>query len=211
MKKIEKIFGGLNMSWIAIIIFALIAGIITGILASFPAIKNTSLGDITGTYEWWLIFAFVIASNCAKSWESALKVFVFFLISQPLVFGVEILLGALDVTKAWYYYISIWGPATLLTLPGGFIAYYIKSQNILGVIILGLGNAIQGLMGTHYLIAMTQNPPFHLITTIVCFASILLMTFSIQKENKNRLISLIITVVVTGSIVALMLSQGRVL
>ncbi len=211
MKKIEKIFGGLNMSWIAVIIFALAAGAITGVFASIPSIKDTSLGDITGTYEWWLIFAFVIASNCKKNWESALKIFVFFLISQPLVFGVEILTGALDFSKAWYYYSSIWGPATLFTLPGGFIAYYINKQNILGAIILGLGNAILGFMGTHYLLAMVQNPPFHLITTIVCFASIFLMTFSIQQDNKNRLISLLIAAIVTGGIVILALTQGRVL
>ncbi len=196
------------MRWLTVVLFALAAGLVTGILASIPSIKQTSLGDITVSYEWWLIFAFVIASNCTKNWESALKTFVFFLISQPLVFAVEVMVGALDIDRAMYFYTTIWGPVTLLTLPGGFIAYYIGKQNVLGSVVLGLGNAIQALMGVHYLAAVIANPPFHLVTAIVCFASIFVMLFQIQSNNRNRAISLLVTVAVSGTLVAYALMSG---
>ena len=204
-----KLFGGLNITWLKTILFALVAGIITGLVASIPAIENTSLHDIAVSYEWWLIFAFVIASNSEKSWESALKTFLFFLISQPFCFLTEVALGHLTMDMALYYYGSIWGPATILTLPGGFIAYYIQKQNILGCIILGLGNTIQILMGVAYIVPLVQNPPFHLITILVCFASVIVMTLSIQKSRKNQIITFLIAILVSAGLIALVLANGR--
>ena len=145
------------MGWLAVILFAVVAGAYTGIVGSIPAAEGTSFKDIAISYEWWVIFAVVIASNCTKSWESALKIFVFFLISQLLCFIVEVVFG-LSVDQALYYYCSIWGPATLLTLPGGFIAYYINRQNVFGSVILGLGNSIQAFLGITYIIQMLGNP-----------------------------------------------------
>ncbi len=211
MQIMRKLFGGLAMSWRTIIIFALIAGAITGVVAVLPFTENTSLRDIAISYEWWLIFAFVIASNCSKNWESALKVFVFFLISQPLCYAVEVIIctlapeltpNPLTLDMALYYYTSIWGPMTLLTLPGGFIAFYITKQNALGSVILGLGNAIQAILGVYYLTTMIQNPPYHLLTVIVCFASIFVMTMSMQRERKNRAIALGVTVAAAVLVVA---------
>ena len=211
MSVFEKLFGGLKLSWLFVVVFGVVAGVITGVMASIPAIENTSFHDIAVSYEWWLIFAFVIASNCSKNWECALKTFVFFLISQPLCFIVEVLLGTLVPDMALYYYLNIWGPATLFTLPGGFIAFYITRQNVLGAVILGLGNTIQALMGMHYVMQVVATPPYHVLTSILCFASIFIMTFAIQKQGKNRGIALAITLVVTLALVALVLMTGRTL
>ena len=188
------------MGWLAVILFAVVAGAYTGIVGSIPAAEGTSFKDIAISYEWWVIFAVVIASNCTKSWESALKIFVFFLISQPLCFIVEVVFG-LSVDQALYYYCSIWGPATLLTLPGGFIAYYINRQNVFGSVILGLGNSIQAFLGITYIIQMLGNPPYHL----------LIMTFQIQKDNGNRVISLLVPVVVAVAALVLIRMTGRVI
>ncbi len=206
----RKLFGGLNMSWLAVVLFAAVAGIYTGIVGSIPAVAETSLKDIAVSYEWWVIFAVIIASNCTKNWESALKIFVFFLISQPLCFVVEVMFG-LSADLALYYYCSIWGPATLLTLPGGFIAYYINKQNVFGSVILGLGNFILALFGVFYLAQVLKNPPYHLLSTIVCFASIFILTFQIQKDNRNRIVSLLVTVVVTIAVFVLAWMTGRVI
>ena len=94
------------MGWLAVILFAVVAGAYTGIVGFIPASEGTSFKDIAISYEWWVIFAVVIASNCTKSWESALKIFVFFLISQPLCFIVEVVFG-LSVDQALYYYCSM--------------------------------------------------------------------------------------------------------
>ncbi len=206
----RKLFGGLKMGWLAVILFAVVAGAYTGIVGSIPAAEGTSFRDIAISYEWWVIFAVVIASNCAKSWESALKIFVFFLISQPLCFIVEVMFG-LSADLALYYYCSIWGPATLLTLPGGFIAYYINKQNVFGSVILGLGNFILAFLGIYYAAQVLKNPPYHLLSAIVCFVSIFILTFQIQKDGRNRVVSLLVTVAVTIAIFVLAWMTGRVI
>ena len=57
------------MGWLAVILFAVVAGAYTGIVGSIPAAEGTSFKDIAISYEWWGIFAVVIASTCTKSWE----------------------------------------------------------------------------------------------------------------------------------------------
>ena len=199
------------MSWLFVVAFGFIAGIITGIMGSIPAIAQTSFHDIAVSYEWWVIFAFIIAANCNKNWECALKTFVFFLISQPICYLAEVVAGSLTLDMAIYYYSAIWGPATLFTLPGGFVAFYINKQNVLGAMILGLGNTIQTLMGVHYFTELISNPPYHLLTTILCFASAIIMTIVIQKESKTRALTFVIMAVATVAIVALALFSGRVI
>ena len=207
----NKLFGGLKMSWPAVILFAVAAGLYAGVMGSVPALNPTSFHDICVSHECWIIFAFIIATNCEKTWECALKTFVFFLISQPLVYGVEVLTGNLVLEKAIYYYVEIWGPATLFTLPGGAIAHLIKKQNPLGAIVLGLGNTLMAVLGCSYAIKLVENPPYHLLTVLLCFAAIVVMTLAIQKQKKNRIISFATIVVVFAALMILLAATGRVL
>ncbi len=201
----KKLFSSLNMSWLNVVLFAAGAGIYTGIVAIIPATENTSIRDIAISFEWWVIFAFIIASNCKKNWEAALKIFVFFVISQPLVFAVEVVFGQLDVDMALYYYLTNWGPKTLCTLPGGLVAFYISKQNALGAIILGLGCAIQTSLGSYYFEEALSNFPNHILSSIVCFASIFIMTFAIQKQTRWRATSLAVAFLGTGLVGFLLL------
>lgn len=194
------------MSWIHVIVFAVVAGAWTAAMNMISITEGTSFRDIAITYEWWLIFAFIIAANCKKSWECALKVFVFFLISQPLIFGLEVVFGGLDAQLAYYYIYSNWGPKIIMTLPGGFIAFFINKQNWLGAIILGLGNAIQAIMGVAYIGEMMKNFPFHILSVIVSFASIFIMAWCIQKEKKFRIASLVVTALVCAVVIGYLLA-----
>lgn len=207
----KRLFGDLPMTWPIVLIFGAAAGIYAGVMNSIPALANTSFHDISVSHEWWVIFAFIIASNCKKSWESALKIFVFFLVSQPLCYVAEVLLGAVSANMAIYYYTAVWGPATLLTLPGGFIAYFITRQNPLGWIILGLGCTIQSLLGCHYFGVMLKTPPFHLLTVAACFGSIFFMTWQMQRDTKGRLITLAVCALATLAIVGYLFLDGRTL
>ena len=208
--KLDKLFGGLNMSWPRVLIFALCAGVYTGIIGIIPQLEPTSLHDICVTTEIWVVFAFVIATNCEKNWEAALKIFVFFVVSQPVIFGIEVIAG-LDFDMAMYYYTTNWGPKTLFTLPGGFIAFYIKKQNWLGAIILGLGCALQGILAVCYVDLLIKNPPFHLLTILLCIASIIVFTLFIQKENKHRICCLCIAGLATLLVIAYFLAHNGVL
>ncbi len=187
------------MRWPSVLLFALITGAYTGAVMLIPRLGGTSFQDIGITYEWWVIFAVIIVVNCKKSWEAMLKCFVFFLISQPVVYTVEIIFGSLSIEQGWSY-LRLWLPKIFLTLPGGFIAFFCKKQNLFGSIVLGLGNTIQAIMGVYFFSSVIQNFPYHLLSTIVCFGSILCMSFFIQKKATCRLISILIPVVATVAV-----------
>ena len=191
----EKLFGNIKMTWLKVIIFAVAAGAYTGAVMLIPFLKGTSFQDIGIGFEWWVVFAVIIVVNCDKCWEAMLKCFVFFLISQPVVYLVQILFGDLTFEKAWYYYHSFWLLATFFTLPGGLIAYFCKKQNLLGGIVLGLGNTIEALMAFYYINQARGNFPHHILSAAFCIASVIVMSICIQKTKKIRLLSLLIPVV----------------
>lgn len=148
MKKISAAFGGLPMTWPIVCGFAVIIGIYVGVINQIPILHDTSFQDVAVTLEWWVLFAVLIVSNCKSAREAGLKCLVFFLISQPVIYLIE--LPAIGLDKALYYYTSIWLPISLLTLPGGAVAFLAKRQNALGAAILGVGNTIVALMGVSY-------------------------------------------------------------
>lgn len=207
----KRLFGGIPMTWLRTVLFAAAAGIYTGLVMTIPFLDGTSFQDIGVSYEWWVIFAVIVVVNCGKGWEAALKCFVFFLISQPLVYLTEILLGALESEMGLYYYRAIWLPMTMLTLPGGFIAYFCKQQTPLGAFILGLGNAIQAMLALVYFLMAVQMFPYHLLSALVSLGSIPLMTLLIQKERKNRLIAFLVPAILCLLLPVLLKVTGRTL
>ena len=82
----KKLFGGINLTWKKLIIFAIIAGTYTAVMALLPITRDTSFRDIAIYFEWWILFGIIIISNSKSPLDSALKCFVFFLISQPLIY-----------------------------------------------------------------------------------------------------------------------------
>lgn len=78
MLKIKKLFRETNLTWSKIIIFAIVAGIYTGIMALLPFTKNTSFADISISFECWILFGIFIILNSKSPLDSGLKCFVFF-------------------------------------------------------------------------------------------------------------------------------------
>ncbi|MDO4460681.1 MAG: hypothetical protein Q4C42_11505 [Clostridia bacterium] len=206
----EKLYGKLNMSWMKTLLFAVITGIYTGAVMLVPALENTSFQDIGVMVECWLIFAVIIVVNCNSGWEASLKCFVFFLISQPLVYLVQIAIGYLDFSMAlgFYKYWFIW---TLLTLPGGYIAFFCKKQNALGAVVLGLGNSILAMMGVYYVLSVMNDFPHHILSVFVCFAGIAVQTLYIQKKTKNRIITFSTIIVVMLVLGVFLKLTGRII
>ena len=75
----KKLFGGLNITWGRLILFAVICGVYTGVMAMLPITRDTSFRDISTTFECWILFAIIIIVNSKSPLDSVLKVFVFFL------------------------------------------------------------------------------------------------------------------------------------
>ena len=86
----KKLFGGLNLTWPKLIIFAILAGIYTAVMALLPQTNGTSFDTIAVTFEVWILFGIIIIMNSKSNKDAALKCFVFFLISQPLVYLIQV-------------------------------------------------------------------------------------------------------------------------
>ncbi len=209
LSKFRNLYGNCKMSWLKVILFAVIAGVYTGIIMLVPALENSSFQDIGINLEWWVIFAIIIVVNCQKNWEAMLKCFIFFLISQPLVYLVEVAFGHLTMDMAIYYYKVIWFRWTIAVLPGALIAFYCKKQNLLGAFILGFGNTIQLILGLIYIAKCISDFPHHVLSAIVCIASIFIMSFSIQKQKKYCVTSLIIPLAFAVLLIILAMMTGR--
>ncbi len=207
----NKLFGNTKMTWPKVIIFALIIGIYVGIIMDVNFLYGTSFQDIGIQYEWWVLFAIVIVVNCKKNYEAALKCFLFFLISQPTIFATEAIIGHISWEKAYYYYFGNWFWTSLLTLPGGFIAYYCKKDNVIGDIILGIGNFIEVLFSMYYISQCIQNFPKHLLSAIFCLFVVVITNLYIKKTKKDRIISIITTLVLYAIIAVYCLVTGRII
>lgn len=103
MKKIlKKLFGGIELTWPKLIIFSIIMGIYTALMAMLVPDGN-SFHDIAVTLEWWILPTILIIVNTKKPLEAALKTFVFFLISQPLVYMIQIPFNSMGWSLFNYY------------------------------------------------------------------------------------------------------------
>lgn len=202
LNKIKKLFGGINLTWTKLIIFSIIAGVYTAIMTILPATKNTSFRDITTTFEVWILFGILIIMNSKSAIDSALKCFVFFLISQPLIYLIQVPFNIMGFGLFQYY--RRWFIWTLFTFPMGFIGYFMKKNKWWGLLIL---TPILLLLGFHFSNYMGQtmfNFPFHLLTALFCFATLLLYPVCIFSNKKVKISGVIIsTVIITAMSVIL--------
>ena len=209
MKKPTVAFDTLPVTWPAVCGYAAGIGIYVGVINQIQPLYNTSFRDIAVTPEWWVLFAVLIVSNCKSAWEAGLKCLVFFLISQPLVYLVE--LPTLGWEKALFYYTRIWLPVSLLTLPGGAVAFFAKKQNMVGAAVLGVGNTVVALVGESYFLQLCRAFPRHLLTVISCIGIVAATVCGMQKNRKTRLLSLAVTALLTAGITVWALLSGRTL
>lgn len=220
MEKIKKLFGKINISWKVLITFSIVIGIVVGVLNRIPFLENTSFQDIAIVLDMWIILAIFVIANC-KTWkEAASKCFIFFLISQPLIYFTEILIDVFIANANFrdtfiryfknYYIGAGWFTWTFLTIPGAFIAYQIKKNNVLSAIVLSVATtylAIAGTRGLKYL--LINHVPNHLLNSLICLSMAYILIFAILKNKKERIICMVITTigVVIGIVLLFSISQ----
>lgn len=152
---------------------------------------NNSFHDIAVNLEAWVLFALIIITNCEKPLESSLKTFVFFLISQPLVYLLQVPFSTLGWGIFGYY--KYWFMITLLTLPGAFIGWYVKKTHILSGLILSVMLVLLAFQGISYIKEMTGSFPGHLLSCMFCFAQIPLYIIVILKNKYARITATVIS------------------
>ncbi len=130
----KKIFGGINLTWKKIIISACVIGILVGLLNSVPFLFDSTVNDIATYFDFWIFCGIFIIMNSKSNKDAAFKCFIFFLISQPLIYLAEVPFSRMGWGIFIYYkYWFIW---TILTIPMGYIGYYMKKEKWYSLLIL---------------------------------------------------------------------------
>ena len=205
---LKKLFGGIRMTWPCLVIFAVISGLVTGLVALLVPDGN-SFRQIAVTFEAWIVLAIIVVVNCEKPLEAAFKTFVYFLISQPLVYLVQVPFNSMGFGLFGYYY-PYWFWWTVATFPGGFIAWYIKRDDWLAALILSVALAGLVLFGAGYLKSLITDPPKYLVATLFCFGSVPLLIIAILHKRNPRLIATGISVLALAVLVFLMVRNGSI-
>ena len=194
MDKLRKLFGKVNLTWKKIIILAIIAAVYTAVMAILPIAQDTSFSAPVATFELWILFGIFIIMNSKTAKDSALKCFVFFLISQPLIYLLQIPFSALGGQLLSYYpYWFVW---TLLTLPMGYIGWYMKKDEWWDLLIL---TPIMIFLGFHfglYLGLTVFSFPRYLLATIFCAVTTVLYPLAIFKNKSIKYTGALIGVVI---------------
>ncbi|MBR3265272.1 MAG: hypothetical protein IKI61_04855 [Erysipelotrichaceae bacterium] len=194
MYRIKKLFGGIELTWKKLIVFAIIAGLFTAAMAILPATNDTSFEDIAIYLDIWILFGILIIMNSKSPLDSALKCFVFFLISQPLVYLIQVPFSSLGWQIFGYYkYWFIW---TLFTLPMGYIGYYMKKDKWWGLLILAPILIILGIDYSNYLGKTVYLFPHHLLSALFCAVTIAIYPLCIFNDKKVKTIGIIISILI---------------
>lgn len=184
MRKItDRIFGGISMTWPKVFLFAVITAVLTALFLIVPVLADSSLGRMGVYLDAWILFAVIIMSNCKKPLESAVKVFVFFLVSQPLIYLFQVPFS----WQGWgiFHYYGYWFIWTLLTFPGAFIGWYITRKDWLSALIFM--PVIGYLALTAYSIArqVLDGTSSHIFAVLFCVGQIFIYVFTFFPRIKD--------------------------
>ena len=176
---------------------------VTAAIAIVPALKHTSFHAVTATFELWILFGLIIVTNSKSNLDSALKCFVFFLISQPLVYLIQVPFSPLGWGLFGYYpYWFIW---TILCLPMGYIGYYMKKGRWWGYLILFPLIALTAYSYRVYLPDFQFAMPRYTLICLFCAGAMVLYPVLIFDDKKIRAVGAAIGGVAVIAITAICL------
>lgn len=180
------------MGWKKVILLSVITAVYTAGVNLIPFLKDTSFQDIAVNLEAWILFAMLIIMNCETRKEAVIKTFVFFLISQPLIYFIEALLGPVGFGIFGYY--RYWFAVTLLTIPGAAVAFQVKKKGWLGALALSVAIAFLGYMAVTYYRGLRTRFPNHILSMIFCVAFAVMMIVLFIDDFKPRFVVTVILI-----------------
>ena len=183
MEKCMKIIKGDKISLKAVIISAVICGVFTGIILNLESILiNTSVFNTGTCFEFWIFMAMIIIFRSEKPLEAGLKTFIFFLISQPLVYLVKVPFSELGwgVFKDYPGWL-VW---TVLTFPGAFIMWCINKKNWLSTFVCMLPILFLSAEFAIHFAYFVKNFPYQLLALVFILFQIVLYIFSFNDKKK---------------------------
>lgn len=201
---ISKMYGGLDMSWKNVVLFAVGTAVLTAFFLIVPVFKDTSFEMMGTVFEAWIFFAVIVMANCKKPLESALKTFVFFLISQPLIYLLQVPFSFVGWGIFNYYH--NWIGWTLLTFPMAFVGWFITKKNWWSVLIFAPVFAYLGAFGYGYGFECVQNFPHYLIAALFCLMQIVLYIMVFFPDIKQKIVGILVPLI---TVIAVLLITPR--
>ena len=188
----KKLFVGINLSWPKLIVMALLAGVYGAAVCIIPGLKETSFHNSSVTFEIWVLFGIFIIMNSKSNIDSALKCFVFFLISQPLIYLIQDVINHSNLFSTYYRFWILW---TIACLPMGYIGYYMKKDKWWSFIILTPMLILLFFHFNLYLAELIFTFPYNTITVIFCAGTMILYPLVLFKNKYSKYIGLSISLV----------------
>ena len=183
-KTMKKLFGGINLTWPKLIAAAVIAGVFTAVMALIPALHYTSFHAIAVSFEVWILFGILIIMNSKSNLDSALKCFVFFLISQPLVYLVQVPFSRLGWALFGHY--KTWFIWTLLCFPMGYVGYWMKKGKWWGYLILLPMIALTGYSYLLYFSNFQFSMPKYILIVLFCVCGTVVYPVAIFEDKRIK-------------------------
>ena len=175
-----------NMSWKLVLVLSIACGVIPGLLMVPEQLLGTSLQMPGISFEFWIFMGLFISLNCKKPLDAGLKVFVFFLISQPLIYLVQVPFSLLGWGLFGYY--PRWALLTVLTFPAGMLANLITRGQWWSVLILLIPMGILALELPSAIVAMLTTFPKMSLTCLFIILQILMFPAALL-QNKGKLVA----------------------
>ena len=175
-----------NMSWKLVLVLSIACGVIPGLLMVPEQLLGTSLQMPGISFEFWVFMGLFISLNCKKPLDAGLKVFVFFLISQPLIYLVQVPFSLLGWGLFGYY--PRWALLTVLTFPAGMLANLITRGQWWSVLILLIPMGILAMELPSAIVAMLTTFPKMSLTCLFIILQILMFPAALL-QNKGKLVA----------------------
>ena len=186
----DKLYGGISLTWPAVILYAVGTAVLTTIFLVVPIFRDTSFMRMGETLEAWIFFAVIIIANCKTPLESALKTFVFFLISQPLIYLFQVPFS----WQGWglFRYYKYWFVLTLCTFPAALIGWYIRKKNWLSLLILMPVLILLAYFCEDGLEHVIHQFPKLLIMTVFCILQVLIYLYTFTEKISQKIVGALV-------------------
>lgn len=187
MKNIFK----MDWSWRNLLIFTVLVSVFITVLNIIPALEGTSFQLPAVTMEFWILPALYIVLNCRSYKDAMLKILVFFLVGQPLIYLLEVPFKA----EGWglFKFYPFWFKMTLLTVPAAAVAYRIKKDDLLSAFILSLGGLFMFTQRVDTLVI--ARFPTYFIAFLFCLITPFVLVPICLKKKKTRIAGFAFTAV----------------